>query len=65
LRTLKAAAVILSLLTCIWRRSGANRLGAADVLSTNLPTLRVFERSGLAINTRREDTVVHVTLHYP
>ena len=36
LRTLKAAAVILSLptLTGILRRSGANRLGAAEVLST-------------------------------
>jgi hypothetical protein len=36
LRTLKAAAVILSLLTLtgILRRSGANRLGAAEVLST-------------------------------
>ena len=60
LRTLKAAAFILSLLslTGIFRRSGANRLGAAGVLSTAF--LRVFERSGLAINTRREDTVVHV-----
>ena len=36
LRTLKAAAFILSLLslTGILRRSGANRLGAAEVLST-------------------------------
>ena len=36
LRTLKAAAVILSLLslTGIFRRSGANRLVAAGVLST-------------------------------
>ena len=36
LRTLKAAALILSLLTLtgILRRSGANRLGAAEVLST-------------------------------
>ena len=33
LRTLKAAAVILSLLTGIWRGSGANRLGAAEILS--------------------------------
>jgi hypothetical protein len=36
LRTLKAAAFILSLLTLtgIFRRSGTNRLGAAKVLST-------------------------------
>ena len=36
LRTLKAAAIILSLLTLtgILRRSGTNRLGAAEVLST-------------------------------
>jgi hypothetical protein len=36
LRTLKAAAAILSPLTLtgIFRRSGTNRLGAAEVLST-------------------------------
>ena len=36
LRTLRAAAAILSLLTLtgILRRSGTNRLGAAEVLST-------------------------------
>ena len=37
----------------------------AEVLSDNLPMLKVFERSGLAISTRREGPVVHVTLRYP
>jgi hypothetical protein len=36
----------------------------AEVLSDNLPMLKVFERSGLAMSTRREGTVVHVTLRY-
>ena len=36
----------------------------AEVLTDNLPMLKVFERSGLAMNTRREGTVVHVTLRY-
>ena len=37
----------------------------AEVLSDNYPMLRVFEGSGLVMSTRREDTVVHVTLRYP
>ena len=37
----------------------------AEVLSDNYPMLRVFERSGLVMSTRREDTVVHITLRYP
>ncbi len=35
------------------------------VAEDNLPMLKVFERSGLAMSTRREASVVHVTLHYP
>jgi GNAT superfamily N-acetyltransferase len=37
----------------------------AEVLTHNLPMLKVFERSGLAMSTRREGTVVHVTLRFP
>jgi ribosomal protein S18 acetylase RimI-like enzyme len=37
----------------------------AEVLSDNYPMLRVFEGSGVVKSTRREDTVVHVTLRYP
>ena len=34
----------------------------AEVLSKNLPMLNVFERSGLAMSTERDGTVMHVTL---
>jgi RimJ/RimL family protein N-acetyltransferase len=34
----------------------------AEVLPENLPMLKVFERCGLAMKTRRERGVVHVTL---
>jgi RimJ/RimL family protein N-acetyltransferase len=51
-------------LAAIGREAGLREL-VAEVLSDNLPMLKVFERSGLAMNTRREGTVVHVTLRYP
>lgn len=34
----------------------------AEVLPENMPMLKVFERCGLAMTTRRERGVVHVTL---
>jgi len=34
----------------------------AEVLPDNVPMLKVFERSGLPMTTRREAGVVHVTL---
>src|SRR5215813_4881753 len=34
----------------------------AEVLPENLPMLKVFERCGLAMTTRREGSIVHVTL---
>ena len=37
----------------------------AEVLAENVPMLKVFERTGLPISTRREGPVVHVTLHFP
>ena len=37
----------------------------AEVLSENVPMLNVFKRSGLAMDTRRDGAVVHVTLRYP
>ena len=37
----------------------------AEVLAENVRMLNVFEHSGLAMDTRREGTVVHVTLHNP
>jgi GNAT superfamily N-acetyltransferase len=51
-------------LATIGREAGLCEL-VAEVLTDNLPMLRVFERSGLAMSTRREGTVVHVTLRYP
>ena len=37
----------------------------AEVLAENVRMLNVFEHSGLAMDTRRVGTVVHVTLHNP
>jgi RimJ/RimL family protein N-acetyltransferase len=34
----------------------------AEVLPENVPMLKVFERCGLAMTTRSEQGVVHVTL---
>ena len=50
-------------LVAIGREAGLREL-VAEVLSDNLSMLRVFARSGLAMNTRREGPVVHVTLRY-
>ncbi len=50
-------------LVAIGREAGLREL-VAEVLSDNLSMLRVFERSGLAMSTRREGPVVHVTLRY-
>ena len=51
-------------LAAIGREAGLREL-VAEVLSDNLPMLKVFERSGLAMSTRHESDVVHVTLRYP
>ena len=48
-------------LAAIGREAGLTEL-VAEVLSDNAPMLKVFERSGLAMTTRREGTVVHVSL---
>jgi RimJ/RimL family protein N-acetyltransferase len=36
----------------------------AEVLSENVPMLKVFERSGLTMSMEREGTVMHVTLSF-
>ena len=51
-------------LVAIGREAGLSEL-VAEVLSDNLSMLKVFERSGLSMRTRREGPVVHVTLRYP
>ena len=48
-------------LVAIGREAGLREL-VAEVVSDNLPMLSVFERSGLAMNTRREGAAFHVTL---
>jgi GNAT superfamily N-acetyltransferase len=50
-------------LAALGREAGLREL-IAEVLSENAPMLNVFERSGLAMSTRREGAVVHVTLRY-
>ena len=55
---------LISRLATIGREAGLHEL-VAEVLSDNLPMLSVFERSGLAMSTRREGPVVHVTLRFP
>jgi len=43
-------------------RAAALDAFVAEVLPENVPMLKVFERCGLAVTTRRERGVVHVTL---
>ena len=48
-------------LATLGREAGLHEF-IAEVLSENLPMLNVFERSGLAMSTERDGTVMHVTL---
>jgi RimJ/RimL family protein N-acetyltransferase len=48
-------------LSSIARQAGVDKL-IAEVLASNGAMLRVFEKSGLQMNTRREGPVIHVTL---
>jgi RimJ/RimL family protein N-acetyltransferase len=43
-------------------RDGGLKEFAAEVLPDNIPMLKVFEKCGLRLNTKRESQVVHVTL---
>ena len=43
-------------------RAAALKEFVAEVLAENVPMLKVFERSGLAMTTRRERGIVHATL---
>jgi RimJ/RimL family protein N-acetyltransferase len=54
-------ALLLRHLTAIAREAGLQHL-IAEVLPENLPMLRLFERSGLAMSVRSESGAVHVTL---
>jgi GNAT superfamily N-acetyltransferase len=55
------ASALMRHLVVIARKAGVKAL-IAEVLSENAPMLKVFERCGLAMTTRREGGVVHVTL---
>lgn len=48
-------------LVAIAREAGLDELHA-DVLPGNLAMLKVFERSGLEISTKRDQDTVHLTL---
>ena len=48
-------------LTTLGREAGLREF-TAEVLAENAPMLNVFERSGHAMSTERDGTVVHVTL---
>ena len=55
------ASALMRHLVTIARDAGLKAL-VAEVLPENAPMLKVFERCGLAMTTRREAGVVHVTL---
>jgi GNAT superfamily N-acetyltransferase len=55
------ASALMRHLVVIAREAGMKAL-IAEVLPDNAPMLKVFERSGLPMTTRREAGVVHVTL---
>ncbi len=50
-------------LAAIGREAGLEEL-VAEVLADNTPMMKVFERSGLAMTTKREGTVLCVSLRY-
>ena len=58
------ARLLLRHLVRIARENGVTRL-EADVLAGNQPMLTVFRRSGLPMQQRSEDGVLHVTLLLP
>ena len=54
-------AALLHHLAAIARNAGLQEL-IAEVLPDNTPMLKVFEKSGFGLGTKREPGVVHVTL---
>ena len=55
------ASALLRHLTALARAAGLREF-VAEVLSNNTAMLRVFERSGLRMERKRENGVVHITL---
>ena len=56
------ASALLRHLTALARAAGLREF-LAEVLSDNTEMLRVFERSGLRMERRRENGVLHISLH--
>ena len=54
-------AELLRHLAAIARDAGLGEF-TAEVLPENIPMLKVFEKSGLKVNTKRQPGVVHITL---
>jgi RimJ/RimL family protein N-acetyltransferase len=54
-------AALMRHLAAIAREAGLKEL-TAQVLPDNLPMLKVFEKSGLDVSTKRESGIMHVTL---
>jgi GNAT superfamily N-acetyltransferase len=54
-------AALLRHLAAIARDAGLREF-TAEVLPENIPMLKVFEKSGLKMNTKRQPGVVHITL---
>jgi RimJ/RimL family protein N-acetyltransferase len=54
-------AALLRHLVAIARKAGIQQL-IAEVLPDNAPMLKVFEKSGLSLTTKRESGVLHVSL---
>ena len=55
---------LMTHLVAIGHANGLRRF-VAEVLPENAPMLKVFERCGLAMTTRRERGIIHVTLDLP
>lgn len=53
--------VLMRHLIALAREAGLREL-VAEVLPENLPMLKVLEKSGLRLTTKREDGVLHVVL---
>ena len=53
--------LLMKHLAAIARRCGLKEL-FAEVLASNAAMLKVFDRSGLGVSTKREQDVIHVTL---
>jgi ribosomal protein S18 acetylase RimI-like enzyme len=54
-------AALMRHLSSIARQAGVNKL-IAEVLASNGAMLKLFEKSGLQMSTRREGPVIQVTL---